>query len=253
MFGLETFFRHVDWLHSHGKAVIYDSYADTEGAAEYNLAAYFLTAGDRDGLRTNYRSTPSNWWPGYDVELGAARGPRHAWNGLIRRDFQNGFVLVNQPGSEVRTVALPAEARGPDGSPRASTTLPAASGRVVVTNLTARTGVHPALVLRAVANPRVVRSSRHTRVRPRRRGSTALVHGRVLRARGGRVALVVQRRVAGGRWRVVRHAVPHLTAEHRFRRVFRRLRPGTYRVRARYVRHASHVAARRSKQMWVRR
>jgi F5/8 type C domain/Hypothetical glycosyl hydrolase family 15 len=132
-YGIETFFAHVDWLHQHGKAVVYDSYATTADAAEYNLAAYFLTADDRDGFRTNYRTVPDNWWTAYDVTLGAPSGPRYVWNGLLRRDFQNGYVLVNEPGSTSQTVALPAGATGPDATPRASATLAAATGRVILT------------------------------------------------------------------------------------------------------------------------
>ena len=132
-YGLETFFAHVDWLHRNGKAVIYDSYADTQDAAEYNLAAYFLTAEDRDGFRTNYRHTPDNWWAAYDVELGAPTGPRTTWNGLLRRDFQNGYVLVNQPQNPTQTITHPADAHAPDNTPRTTTTLPPASGRVILT------------------------------------------------------------------------------------------------------------------------
>jgi Hypothetical glycosyl hydrolase family 15 len=254
-FGIETFFGHVDWLHEHGKAVVYDSYADTEQSAEYNLAAYFLTAGQRDGFRTDYRSTPSNWWSGYNVELGAPHGPRHHWNGLIRRDFENGFVLVNEPQSPARTIDLPPGARGPDGAARPSTTLPAASGRVVVTGGARPRRARPAVILHAVANPRLARTSAraHRGARAARRRAAALVVGRVVRAHGGRVRVMVQRRVAGNRWRVVRRATPRLRPEHRFRRVFRGLRRGTYRVRARYVRKAGHVAAHRSKRMRIRR
>ncbi len=132
-YGLETFFAHVDWLHQHGKAVVYDSYADTQDAAEYNLAAYFLTAEDRDGFRTNYRHTPDNWWAAYDVQLGAPTGPRTNWNGLLRRDFQNGYVLLNQPQNPTKTLTLPPDARAPDNTPRTTTTLPPASGRVILT------------------------------------------------------------------------------------------------------------------------
>ena len=235
-YGLETFFTHVDWLHRNGKAVIYDSYADTQDAAEYNLAAYFLTAEDRDGFRTNYRHTPDNWWAAYDVELGAPTGPRTTWNGLLRRDFQNGYVLVNQPQNPTQTITHPADAHAPDNTPRTTTTLPPASGRVI---LTKTTGGRPSLVLEALARP-----SRGGR-------SKTLVRGRVNRARKGRVAVAVSRRVGGG-WRAVRRSSVKLTAGNRYRRVFRGLKPGTYKVQGHYLQSSGRVQARTSRRLRIR-
>ena len=36
---------------------------------------------------------------GYQVRLGAPRGKRYRWRGFLRRDFQRGMVLMNEPGS----------------------------------------------------------------------------------------------------------------------------------------------------------
>jgi hypothetical protein len=235
-YGLETFFEHIDWLHQHGKAVIYDSYANTKDTAEYNLAAYFLTAQDRDGLRTNYRHTPDDWWSAYNVELGAPTGPRYHWNGLLRRDFQNGYALLNQPGNPTKTV----------GNIR----LPASSGRVVVTKRSGGARTTPTVVLRAVANPRL--ATRPRTASAARHRSTALVRGRVIHARGGRVRLLVRRKV-GAHWRVVRASSAPLRQGKAFRRVFRGLERGTYRVRARYLPRAGRVTAQRSKHMRIRR
>ena len=131
-FGYETLLAHVDWLHRRGKAVIFDSYTADRTGAEYNLASYFLVNGARDGFRTEYRSVPDDWWSGYDVDLGAAKGPRYEWRGLLRRDFERGYALVNQPGSRARTVAVAAGSRGPDGARRDSVRLGAAQGAVVL-------------------------------------------------------------------------------------------------------------------------
>ncbi len=107
-FGFETLLQHIDWLHARGKAVLFDAYTEDRHGAEYNMATYFLVNGTRDALRTNYRHTPDDWWSGYDVDLGAAKGDRYESDGLLRRDFANGYVLVNQPGRPPVTVPPPA-------------------------------------------------------------------------------------------------------------------------------------------------
>jgi hypothetical protein len=131
-FGYETFMAHVDWLHAQGIAVVFDSYTTTQEGSEYNLASYLLVNGTRDGFRTDYRSVPDNWWAGYDVDLGAAQGERRTWNGLLRRDFERGYVLVNQPGRASVTVTTTG-ATGPDGTRRDTVTLAGGRGAVVVT------------------------------------------------------------------------------------------------------------------------
>lgn len=40
------------------------------------------------------------------MDLGNALGPRYEWNNLIRRDFVNGIVVVNVPGSQSVTNPL---------------------------------------------------------------------------------------------------------------------------------------------------
>ncbi len=133
-YAFSTFMQHIDWLHEHGKGVVLDSYTDTQEGAEYNLAAYFLVATERDGVRTDYRHVPDDWWSAYDVDLGGPKGPRYTTpEGLVRRDFTDGYVLVNPPGQPTRTLTLPAGTAAADGTPRASVTLPASSGRVLVT------------------------------------------------------------------------------------------------------------------------
>ncbi|HEY6780016.1 MAG TPA: discoidin domain-containing protein, partial [Thermoleophilaceae bacterium] len=133
-YAFSTFMQYIDWLHQHGKGVVLDSYTDTQDGAEYNLAAYFLIATERDGLRTDYRHMPDNWWSAYDVDLGDPKGPRYTTaDGLVRRDFANGYALVNPPGQPARALTLPAGAQAADGTPRTSLTLPPASGRLVLT------------------------------------------------------------------------------------------------------------------------
>ena len=52
---------------------------------------------------------------------------------MLRRDFERGFALVNEPGAPTRTLALAAGARDLAGVARSSVTLPPASGAVFVT------------------------------------------------------------------------------------------------------------------------
>ena len=80
---------------------------------------------------SNHRwgGTPSDWWSaGYDLELGAPLGPRYSWEGLLRRDFERGIALVNQPDTSTRTVALGGTYLDLAGNPRTSVTLAPRAG-----------------------------------------------------------------------------------------------------------------------------
>ena len=77
----------------------------TNQEREYNLACYYLITNGYD-THDNSQATPDNWWSTYDLDLGAAVGGRYTWNGLFRRDFANGMVLVNEPGASSATVSI---------------------------------------------------------------------------------------------------------------------------------------------------
>ena len=81
--------------------------------------------------RTGGGTSPSDWWAGYEVSLGAAHGDRYDWNGLLRHDFDTGFVLLNRPGGGERTVALGGTLRDVRGQRRTSVTLAGAEGAVL--------------------------------------------------------------------------------------------------------------------------
>jgi len=98
-YGFETFLSHIDRIHAQGKSVMLEGRARGARAREYGLAAYFLVDAGSDSLGNDARSAPDRWWAAYDVVLGSALGPRYAWNGALRRDFEAGLVLVNPPGS----------------------------------------------------------------------------------------------------------------------------------------------------------
>ena len=254
-FGYETFLAHVDWLHERGKAVVFDSYTDNRQGAEYNLASYFLVNGTRDGFRTDYRTVPDDWWAGYDVDLGAAQGRRYEWNGLLRRDFERGYVLVNQPDAPARTLRLASGSRGPDGARRDSVRLGGAQGAVILGRAPAGAGGKAAISMRSVPNPsRALASSADARaaaLRGRMRGAV-LVHGRVRGARPGTRVKVGIRRRAGGRWIRVRSARVRIRQGGRFSRLFTGLRASKYRARARYAGRQRHRAPSSTRRFRIR-
>jgi hypothetical protein len=121
----------VDVVHSYGSHVIFDSYATDLPGMEYNLAGYFLVNDGRDFVTTSGGNNPTTWWSAYDIDLGNASGPRYQWNGLWRRDFDNGFVLLNEPGSTTKTVSLGGTFKNTSGTPITSSTLSANQGAVL--------------------------------------------------------------------------------------------------------------------------
>ncbi len=104
-YGFETVLAWADYAHSRGKGVIWDANAGSWGR-EYQVATYLLTSNGLDAMSHLSDDRPDNWWSGYDTDLGEALGRRYAWNGVLRRDFEKGIVLVNQPGQTTKTLAL---------------------------------------------------------------------------------------------------------------------------------------------------
>ena len=132
-FGYETFMNHIEWLHSLGKSVISEPYNLASAKREYEMASLYLVKAANDAISSDYQADPSNWWSGWQTDLGAPQGNRYQWNGLWRRDFASGFVLANEPGSSSRTVQLGSSyKRLSSGSQVSSVTLGAASGAVLV-------------------------------------------------------------------------------------------------------------------------
>lgn len=128
---LNALLSYIDYLHSQGKGAILDaSGVSSDAEREYELAGYFLISTGRDGVATA-EQTPDNWWSGYDTSLGAAHDARTTWNGLLRRDFDRGMVLLNGPGAATRTVSLPGTYRDTAGHLVTSVTLGPKSGAVL--------------------------------------------------------------------------------------------------------------------------
>jgi hypothetical protein len=104
-------------LTRNGKIVIMQPYpsADPNTAAgqkqvDFFLGTYLLLKGDQTYLNIDYGGGVQ-YFPEYQLNLGAPTTPLpgnvsgYLWNGVYRRDFQNGFVLVN-PGSTTYTLNL---------------------------------------------------------------------------------------------------------------------------------------------------
>lgn len=147
---LHAVLSYVDRLHAKGKGAIIDDFRNTAIGREYALACYFLIVTSRDGLG-NQSMTPDNWWSGYDTYMGPPTGQRTTWNGLLRRDFQGGIVLVNEPGAPARTVTLPGSFRRVDGTPVSTVTLNAREAAVLLGTVTAADTVPPQLMNIAVS------------------------------------------------------------------------------------------------------
>ena len=95
------------------KIVILQNYLPSAGdvAKRQFLLASFLVKGARTYL-AYFASDPLEWYPEWDLDLGAAqKNPVNlddlSWNGIYRRDFDNGIVLVN-PGTSAVQVNLEA-------------------------------------------------------------------------------------------------------------------------------------------------
>lgn len=107
-YGFETFLQFIDYVHSRDRHVILMDEAETPDEREFALASWFLISNGGDIVSTENLSwsSPDNWWDGYELELGDSVGPRYAWNGLLRRDFTCGLVLVNPPEQPTRSATL---------------------------------------------------------------------------------------------------------------------------------------------------
>jgi Hypothetical glycosyl hydrolase family 15 len=130
-FGFRTLLAFIAHRHAAGQGVIVGSQVWTRAELLYGLAAYFLVSTGRDAL-SNDGLTPDNWRPEYDVRLGAPLGRRYLSNGVWRRDFTRGTVLVNEPGDPTRRVVLGVGYRDLAGTPRRAVTLGSAAAEVLL-------------------------------------------------------------------------------------------------------------------------
>jgi hypothetical protein len=89
-------------LIARGKAVIAQTYVGGSQERMYALGSYLLIKGNRTYLNIEVSDVPE-WWPEYDIPIGRATESAgtnianlyDSANRVYRRDFDNGFVLVN--------------------------------------------------------------------------------------------------------------------------------------------------------------
>ena len=129
-YGYETVLKWAEYIHSRGKGVIWD--AQSSWGREYQIATHFLVSNGLDGLAHPEGSNPDNWWTGYDTDLGEPLGARYSWNGVFRRDFERGIVLVNQPGQTAKSLSLGDTYKTLAGASVTSVSLPAREGLVLL-------------------------------------------------------------------------------------------------------------------------
>ncbi len=145
-FGFETLLDYVDKRHAHGTNVLYFAYGTTQTACEYNLASYFLTSTGKDGTTCLYANAPDNWWKGYDVALGNPIGDRvKLANGVLKRNYEYGVVLVNQPGAPTVTTSLAGKFKtlaGANSADITTTEIPASTASQAYLSNAASTTTH---------------------------------------------------------------------------------------------------------------
>jgi putative glycosyl hydrolase-like family 15 (GHL15) protein len=85
-----------------GRIVIAQSYPSGVGDRTFDVASYLLVQGPQSYFDIQTSMEPE-WWPEYDVDLGAPTGTAH-YGDVAWRDFARGRVFVN-PGDASETVA----------------------------------------------------------------------------------------------------------------------------------------------------
>jgi hypothetical protein len=125
-FGMWTFLDYIDSVHALGANVLLlDETATTIKEQWFNLAAGLLASNGHDLVSTEDwdRINPRGFWSGFNTNLGGALGPRYVDENLIRRDFTEGIVLLNEPGRDPVTIRLDAPMLTPSGQLVTSVTL----------------------------------------------------------------------------------------------------------------------------------
>jgi hypothetical protein len=133
-----------------GKIVILQNYlADASDVARrlYYLANYLLVKGSRTYL-FYFAANPLEWYPEWQIDLGApaampASPDALAWQGVYRRDYAKGVVLLN-PGTSAVSVTLAAPMRRVDpqggGAVPSDGSLPGSLSMTSVSTLTLAAG-----------------------------------------------------------------------------------------------------------------
>ena len=112
-----NYLSYVDWLHSLGKGAVLEPHELDDQSRMFELGSYFLVSDGEDSIAADYGTHPDEWWSGWDTDLGAPQTERREWKGLLRRDFEGGVVIVNEPDAGAVSVKLPPRRwTDPDGN-----------------------------------------------------------------------------------------------------------------------------------------
>jgi len=140
-FALNRLLEYIDNIHDLGRGVILDNGGKTD---EYALASYFLISSGRDGVGLPHYS-PAEPFPGAHIDLGDPAGPRETWNGMLRRVYSKGIVLVNPPGNPQRQIQPASFLRSADGTKATQISLGPAEGVVFSGESTSGTALTSAI------------------------------------------------------------------------------------------------------------
>jgi hypothetical protein len=97
-FNLRTIFDFIDQIHGLGSEFIAEQTPGVSNSDYYPLACFLLVSDGVDMYQVSEGGFPPGWPAINYIDLGAPAGARYDWNGLIRRDFANGIVLIAEPG-----------------------------------------------------------------------------------------------------------------------------------------------------------
>jgi hypothetical protein len=255
---LRTLLDYIDRRHEDGQGVLLNAYGvDSDRGREYGLANYFLISAGMDGIGSHPGTSPDDWWGGYGASLGRALGRRYEWEGMLRRDFEGGVVLVNEPDSPTRVANLGFPASRLDGTQTTQLRLGGAEGAVLRTEgRPPRPGgsVSPPDARKPVsARSRALSVGLRVRAlrRRNRRRSVVAMTGRVHGAGGGAVEVAIERRSGRG-WKHRCEVRASVRANGRFTARVRRLLRGRYRVRALYRDESGRATASRYRRLALR-
>jgi hypothetical protein len=126
---------HALWSEAHGKIALDHAVTHTRSGARYGLATMLLAAGGENLFSASKGYSNEVWWPEYRTAnaLGAPLGRyRVLRNGIYRRDFTSGVVLVNPHSRGAYVVRLHRTYRGSGLGKVRSVRLTRTSGVVLV-------------------------------------------------------------------------------------------------------------------------
>jgi hypothetical protein len=134
VWSVDSFMRFIDRMHDRGIPVTLDSAAGPNKPAwEYNLAGYFMVDRGQDAVG-ELGLKPGDWWNGWDIKLGApTSGRSRGSDGVFRRTFASGLVLLNPTRAKTVKVKLPTAMKRIDGTTVTSVTLGGGRGAVLRT------------------------------------------------------------------------------------------------------------------------